>query len=92
MAIKNGTGLFLSFNFWFQLIQCPVPNESTLNLLAVQKDQDATVSVAARIVVSSMSSLPIDYDVDTERGDKQGPGIICFLKLVPVCNYAQLRI
>ena len=53
-----------------------MPDESTLSLFTVQKDHDSTVSgVVAKIVVSSMSSLPLDADVDQERTEKPLAGL-----------------
>uniref|UniRef100_H2YM35 Phosphofurin acidic cluster sorting protein 2 n=1 Tax=Ciona savignyi TaxID=51511 RepID=H2YM35_CIOSA len=51
-----------------QIIQCPICHISNLDLFAAGKDQNVTV--AAHIIVSCMTSLPIDADIDSERNGK----------------------
>ncbi|XP_078491460.1 phosphofurin acidic cluster sorting protein 2-like [Ciona intestinalis] len=53
-----------------QIIQYPICHNSNLDLFAAGKDQNVTV--AAHIILSCMTSVPIDADVETERNGKHG--------------------
>ncbi|CAK8692520.1 unnamed protein product [Clavelina lepadiformis] len=51
-----------------QIIQCPIVSESALDVFTAGKDQE--LILAAHILISSMNSLPIDADVESDRAGK----------------------